>query len=42
MKNWLKRNVGNLCSACLTISFVYYFGSFCYTLFGEPEFPIED
>lgn len=39
MKNWLKRNVGNICSACLALSLIYHISGFCLSLFGEPEFP---
>lgn len=42
MKNWLKRNIGNLCSACLGISFVYHISGASLCMFGEPEFPTED
>lgn len=42
MKNWLKRNIGIICSTCLGISFVYEFGGPSLLLFGEPEFPTED
>ncbi len=42
MKNWLRRNVGNLCSACLAFSLIYRIGGACLCLFGEPEFPTED
>ena len=39
MKNWLYRNMGKLCSACLGLAFVHHIGSSSLVLFGEPEFP---
>lgn len=42
MKNWLKKNMFVLCSSCLAYFYVYYLGTPCHFLFGEPEFPIED
>lgn len=42
MKSWLKKNMFNLCSACLGLSFVYYISTYSLFLFGEPEFPAED
>ena len=42
MKNWLKKNIFNLCNACLGCTLIYYFGSRSLVLFGEPEFPVED
>lgn len=42
MKNWLRKSVYNLCTACLALSFVIYIGKPSLVLFGEPEFPVED
>lgn len=42
MKNWLKKNLFHLCSACMIFPFVYYISSRSNFLFGEPEFPFED
>ena len=42
MKNWLKKNMFTLCSACLGYTLMYHISGFSYFLFGEPEFPSED
>lgn len=41
MKNWLRKNMFALCSACMAYSITVYFGSHSVFLFGEPEFPME-
>lgn len=41
MKNWLKKNIFAICSACMASSIMVYFGSGSYFFFGEPEFPVE-
>lgn len=42
MKNWLRKSVYNLCTACLALSFFIYVGMPSLFFFGEPEFPIEN
>lgn len=42
MKNWLKKNIYQLCATALSFSFFLEFCSFSNFLFGEPEFPYED
>lgn len=42
MKNWLKKNMFTLCSACLGYTIMYYISEYSLLLFGEPEFPFED
>lgn len=42
MKNWLKKNVFAVCSACVAYSTLIYFGSHSVFCFGEPEFPVEE
>lgn len=42
MKNWLRKNVFSICSACVAYSFIVYFGSSSYFFFGKPEFPVEE
>lgn len=41
MKNWLRKNVFAICSACIAYSTFIYFGSRSIILLGEPEFPVE-
>lgn len=42
MKNWLKKNVGSLCSSCLALTLIYHIGRVSLLMFGEPEFPTEE
>lgn len=42
MKNWLKKNIFNVCVAFSIFDFVYNIDSFSRFLFGEPEYPIDD
>lgn len=42
MKNWLRRNIINICAGFTIFFDVYYISSRSLALFGEPEFPIED
>lgn len=42
MKNWLRKNMFTLCSACLAFSGYYHFGSYSVFFFGEPEFPVDN
>lgn len=42
MKNWLKKNMFQLCGALAIFPFVYHISEFSLFLFGEPEFPSED
>lgn len=42
MKNWLKKNIFTLCSACLSLSLYFKFYASSNFLFGEPDFPSED
>lgn len=42
MKNWLRRNIGAICTTMLGLNFVYHIYCTSACLFGEPEFPTED
>ena len=42
MKNWLRKNVFAICSACVAYSTVIYLGTRSRFFFGEPEFPVEE
>lgn len=42
MKNWLKKNIGIICTTMLGLNFFYEFYTFSAVLFGEPEFPTAD
>lgn len=42
MKNWLRKNMFALCSACMAYSTVIYLGTRSYFFFGESEFPMEE
>lgn len=42
MKNWLRKNMLTLCSACLALSTYIHFGAHSIIFFGEPEFPAEE
>lgn len=42
MKNWLKKNIGTICNACLAYTIFFVMGSYSCFLFGEPELPTED
>lgn len=42
VKNWLRRNIGAICSTCLGTAFVYHISGASLWLFGEPEFPMEE
>ena len=39
MKNWLKRNIGVICTTMLGLNFVYHIHTYSTVMFGEPEFP---
>ena len=42
MKNWLKKNIGALCNACLAYGVFYVMGGRSHFLLGEPEFPVKN
>lgn len=42
MKNWLKKNILNICMVLPFFFDVYHIDVFSHFFFGEPEFPVEE